>query len=173
MAGMTSDNIEELDILTYDGLRMQVGKTSDEELDQIIATTPAAQTQIKRNQDELEAKSKRNLQDQQALEATAKTNLTQADSRRNYVEGVLLGDWFPTVEVDKAIDFKGDLAHGEAWVKYKAEDILLDGSIDYVFGEIMDHVDGRNHIVIADIDDFDEACWDEWKEKKKVEVLPK
>jgi Fe-S oxidoreductase/FAD/FMN-containing dehydrogenase len=37
MAGKTVDNIEELDILTYDGLRMQVGKTSDEELERIIA----------------------------------------------------------------------------------------------------------------------------------------
>jgi FAD/FMN-containing dehydrogenase len=37
MAGMTSDNIEALDILTYDGLRMRVGQTSDEELAQIIS----------------------------------------------------------------------------------------------------------------------------------------
>ncbi len=37
MAGMTSENIEALDILTYDGLRMRVGKTSDEELEQIIS----------------------------------------------------------------------------------------------------------------------------------------
>ncbi len=37
MAGMTSDNIEELAILTYDGLRMRVGSTSDEQLTQIIA----------------------------------------------------------------------------------------------------------------------------------------
>ena len=36
MAGMTSDNIEELDLLTYDGLRMRAGKTSDEELERII-----------------------------------------------------------------------------------------------------------------------------------------
>src|SRR5579884_3693109 len=36
MAGKTVDNIEELDILTYDGLRMRVGKTSDEELERII-----------------------------------------------------------------------------------------------------------------------------------------
>nr|WP_207229630.1 FAD-binding and (Fe-S)-binding domain-containing protein [Ktedonosporobacter rubrisoli] len=36
MAGKTVDNIEELDILTYDGLRMRVGKTSDEELARII-----------------------------------------------------------------------------------------------------------------------------------------
>lgn len=32
----TSDNIEALEILTYDGLRMRVGKTSDAELEQII-----------------------------------------------------------------------------------------------------------------------------------------
>jgi FAD/FMN-containing dehydrogenase/Fe-S oxidoreductase len=36
MAGMTSDNIEELEILTYDGLRMRVGPTSEEELARII-----------------------------------------------------------------------------------------------------------------------------------------
>ncbi len=36
MAGKTDDNIEELEILTYDGLRMKVGKTSDAELEQII-----------------------------------------------------------------------------------------------------------------------------------------
>jgi FAD/FMN-containing dehydrogenase/Fe-S oxidoreductase len=36
IGGMTSDNIEELEILTYDGLRMRVGKTSEQELDRII-----------------------------------------------------------------------------------------------------------------------------------------
>lgn len=36
MGGKTSDNIQELDILTYDGLRMRVGATSDEELEAII-----------------------------------------------------------------------------------------------------------------------------------------
>jgi FAD/FMN-containing dehydrogenase/Fe-S oxidoreductase len=36
MAGKTDDNIEELDILTYDGLRMKVGATSMEKMDQII-----------------------------------------------------------------------------------------------------------------------------------------
>ena len=50
-----------------------------------------------------------------------RTALSQADSRLNYVESTLLGDWFPTVAVDKSIDFKGDLPHGEAWVKYKAK----------------------------------------------------
>jgi len=37
MAGKTDDNIEELEILTYDGLRMKVGATSAEELERIRA----------------------------------------------------------------------------------------------------------------------------------------
>lgn len=37
MAGRTQDNIEELDIVTYDGERMTVGRTSPAELEQIIA----------------------------------------------------------------------------------------------------------------------------------------
>ncbi|HXM24037.1 MAG TPA: FAD-linked oxidase C-terminal domain-containing protein [Terriglobales bacterium] len=36
MAGKTDDNIEELEILTYDGLRMKVGQTNDAELEKII-----------------------------------------------------------------------------------------------------------------------------------------
>src|SRR5207244_5124696 len=36
MAGKMDDNTEELDILTYDGVRMRVGKTSDEELESIL-----------------------------------------------------------------------------------------------------------------------------------------
>jgi FAD/FMN-containing dehydrogenase/Fe-S oxidoreductase len=36
MSGKTVDNIEELDILTYDGMRMRVGATSDDELQSII-----------------------------------------------------------------------------------------------------------------------------------------
>src|SRR5258706_2188325 len=36
MGGKTDDNIEELDVLTYDGVRLRVGATSDEELEQII-----------------------------------------------------------------------------------------------------------------------------------------
>ncbi len=36
MAGKTVDNIETLEILTYDGVRMRVGKTTDEELERII-----------------------------------------------------------------------------------------------------------------------------------------
>jgi FAD/FMN-containing dehydrogenase len=37
MAGRTSDNVHELEILTYDGLRMRVGETSEDELQRIIA----------------------------------------------------------------------------------------------------------------------------------------
>src|SRR6202047_3062902 len=37
MAGKTDDNIEVLEILTYDGLRMKVGQTSDAELEKIIS----------------------------------------------------------------------------------------------------------------------------------------
>jgi FAD/FMN-containing dehydrogenase/Fe-S oxidoreductase len=36
MGGKTEENTEELDILTYDGLRMKVGKTSEEQLQHII-----------------------------------------------------------------------------------------------------------------------------------------
>jgi FAD/FMN-containing dehydrogenase/Fe-S oxidoreductase len=36
LGARTSDNIEEMEILTYDGTRMRVGPTSDEELEQII-----------------------------------------------------------------------------------------------------------------------------------------
>src|SRR5260221_9166819 len=37
MAGKTVDNIDELEILTYDGVRMRVGPTSEAELETIIA----------------------------------------------------------------------------------------------------------------------------------------
>jgi FAD/FMN-containing dehydrogenase/Fe-S oxidoreductase len=37
MAGKTDDNIEELEILTYDGLHVKVGATSDDQLNAIIA----------------------------------------------------------------------------------------------------------------------------------------
>ncbi len=36
MAGKTDENIEELEVLTYDGLRLRVGQTSQEDLDRII-----------------------------------------------------------------------------------------------------------------------------------------
>src|SRR5437764_4882370 len=37
MAGKTDENIEELEILTYDGIRLRVGPTSETELDKIIS----------------------------------------------------------------------------------------------------------------------------------------
>ena len=37
MAGKTDQNIEELEVLTYDGLRLRVGQTSQAELDRIVA----------------------------------------------------------------------------------------------------------------------------------------
>jgi FAD/FMN-containing dehydrogenase/Fe-S oxidoreductase len=37
MGGKTAQNVEELEILTYDGLRMRVGPTPDDRLEQIIA----------------------------------------------------------------------------------------------------------------------------------------
>ncbi|HYY51665.1 MAG TPA: FAD-binding oxidoreductase, partial [Myxococcales bacterium] len=37
MGGMTSDNVEELDVLLYDGTRLTVGPTPDDELAQICA----------------------------------------------------------------------------------------------------------------------------------------
>ena len=37
MAGRTADNVEELDVLTYDGLRLRVGPTTEAELDDIVA----------------------------------------------------------------------------------------------------------------------------------------
>src|SRR2546425_3294567 len=36
MAGKTDDNIEELEILTYDGVRFKVGQTSEDQLERII-----------------------------------------------------------------------------------------------------------------------------------------
>jgi FAD/FMN-containing dehydrogenase/Fe-S oxidoreductase len=36
MAGKTDDNIEELEILTYDGVRMKAGQTSEAELEEIV-----------------------------------------------------------------------------------------------------------------------------------------
>src|SRR5690349_1852179 len=36
MAGETVDNVEELDVITYDGLRLTVGPTSDEQFHEII-----------------------------------------------------------------------------------------------------------------------------------------
>jgi hypothetical protein len=49
-----------------------------------------------------------------------RTNLSQAEARAQYVEDSLVSPWFSTVDLDKTIDFKGDLPNGQAVVKYKA-----------------------------------------------------
>lgn len=49
-----------------------------------------------------------------------RTNLSQAEARAQYVEDALVAPWFSTVDLDKTIDFKGDLPNGQALVKYKA-----------------------------------------------------
>ena len=36
MAGKTIDNVEELEVLTYDGLRLRVGQTSEEQIERIV-----------------------------------------------------------------------------------------------------------------------------------------
>jgi hypothetical protein len=49
-----------------------------------------------------------------------RTNLTEPGARAPWVEDHLVGTWFPTVEVDKAVDFRGDLPHGRATTRWRA-----------------------------------------------------
>ncbi len=49
-----------------------------------------------------------------------RTYASQPDARAQYVEDNLDSPYLPTVVVDKQVAFKGDLAGGQAWVKYKA-----------------------------------------------------
>jgi hypothetical protein len=49
-----------------------------------------------------------------------RTNLTEPGARAQWIEDRLVGTWFPTVEVDKHVDFRGDLARGGATVRWKA-----------------------------------------------------
>jgi hypothetical protein len=49
-----------------------------------------------------------------------RSNLTEPDPRAQWVEDHLVGPWFSTVEVDKKVDFQGDLGRGRASVKWKA-----------------------------------------------------
>ncbi|HEX3772371.1 MAG TPA: transglutaminase family protein, partial [Polyangiaceae bacterium] len=49
-----------------------------------------------------------------------RTYLTEPGARAQWVEEHLVGPWFPTVEVDKKVDFEGDLAHGSAVTKWRA-----------------------------------------------------
>jgi hypothetical protein len=49
-----------------------------------------------------------------------RTNLTEQAARAQWVEDRLVGTWFPTVEVDKKVDFRGDLQRGAASVRWRA-----------------------------------------------------
>ena len=54
-----------------------------------------------------------------------RTFLTEEGARQEYVRDNLLGAWFSSMDVDKAIDFKGDLPGGRAIVKYKAHSNVI------------------------------------------------
>ncbi len=49
-----------------------------------------------------------------------RTNLTEPGARAQWVEDRLVGTWFPTVEVDKKVDFRGDLPGGAASMRWRA-----------------------------------------------------
>jgi hypothetical protein len=49
-----------------------------------------------------------------------RTNLTEVGARPQWVEDHLVGPWFPTVEVDKKVDFAADVGRGAATAKWKA-----------------------------------------------------
>jgi hypothetical protein len=46
--------------------------------------------------------------------------LTEPGPRAQWVEEHLVGPWFPTVEVDKKVDFQGELARGAAITRWRA-----------------------------------------------------
>jgi hypothetical protein len=76
-----------------------------------------------------------------------RTNLTEEEARAQYVEDVLVHPWFATSEVDKNIEFKGDLKGGRAQVKYKAKsrgfarregkDLVVSLSPSNTFGSVL------------------------------------
>jgi Transglutaminase-like superfamily len=49
-----------------------------------------------------------------------RTYLTEPGPRAQWVEEHLVGPWFPTVEVDKKVDFQSDLPRGAATARWKA-----------------------------------------------------
>jgi hypothetical protein len=49
-----------------------------------------------------------------------RTYLTEPGPRAQWVEEHLVGPWFPTVEVDKKVDFQSDLPRGAATTRWKA-----------------------------------------------------
>jgi hypothetical protein len=50
-----------------------------------------------------------------------RTYLTEPGARAQWLEDRLVGQWFPTVEVDKKVDFRGDLPRGAADVQWRAK----------------------------------------------------
>lgn len=50
-----------------------------------------------------------------------RTYLTEPGARAQWVEDRLVGPWFPTVDVDKKVDFRGDLPRGAADVTWRAK----------------------------------------------------
>jgi hypothetical protein len=49
-----------------------------------------------------------------------RTYLTEPAGRAQWVENQLVGGWFPTLEIDKNVSFRGDLPHGAAEVRWRA-----------------------------------------------------
>jgi hypothetical protein len=49
-----------------------------------------------------------------------RTYLTEPGARAQWVEDHLVGPWFPTVDVDRKVDFRGDLPRGVADVRWRA-----------------------------------------------------
>jgi hypothetical protein len=49
-----------------------------------------------------------------------RTYLTEQGARAPWVEQHLVSPWLSTVEVEKKVDFRGDLARGAAWVRWRA-----------------------------------------------------
>ena len=49
-----------------------------------------------------------------------RTYLTEPGARAQWLEDRLVGGWFPTVEVDKKVDFDGNRTNGAAIVKWRA-----------------------------------------------------
>jgi hypothetical protein len=64
-----------------------------------------------------------------------RTSMTEEGSARaSYVQNNLVSGWFPTVDVDPKVDFKGDLSDGRAWVRYRAHS---DGLARHEQGELV------------------------------------
>jgi hypothetical protein len=54
-----------------------------------------------------------------------RTYLTEPGARASWVEEHLIATWFSTVEIDKNVDFKGDLPMGAAYVHWRAKSTAL------------------------------------------------